>query len=97
MGSKEVVPDRPSKTCDSRAEVKVGGGDKTRADLTQGVSELGAGLEVLVSNIFSVLHVDRILLLLHQLPLGALAVLLGPALGVQVELISRESLHLKTI
>ena len=71
-----MVPDGPSKTCDSRAKVQVGGGDKTRAYLAQGVSELGTGLEVLVSNFLSVLHVDRILLLLHQLPLRALAVLL---------------------
>ena len=43
------------------------------------------------------LHVDRVLLLLHQLPLGTLTVLLGPTLCVQVELVPRESLHLETI
>ena len=52
---------------------------------------------MLVANIFSVLHIDCILLLLGQLPLGALAVLFRATLSVQIELIPCVGLHLKAV
>jgi hypothetical protein len=50
---------------------------------------------MLISDVLSILHVDCVLL--HQLPFGILAVLLRPCLRIEVELVSGESLHLKTI
>ena len=52
---------------------------------------------MLVADILSVLHVDFILLLLGQLPLGALAVLFRASLSVQIKLVPRVGLHLKAV